>query len=247
MLGLCGAQGSGKSTLADWIAREYNDRTIPAAVLSLDDLYLSREARAKLAEVVHPLFRTRGVPGTHDTELGLATLAALGRGESALLPRFDKARDDPLPRDEWPRAPRNSQLLIFEGWCVGARPQASRELELPVNDLERAEDRAAVWRRYANNALATSYQALFAPIDLLVLLAAPGFDVVIEWRTQQEAALRARSDTADATGLMDGRALARFVSHYERLTRHILKEMPARADLVAQLDAERGIRAIMRR
>jgi D-glycerate 3-kinase len=35
--------------------------------------------------------------------------------------------------------------------------------------------------------------------------------------------------------------VARFVAHYERLTRHILKEMPGRADLVIRLDATRRV------
>jgi D-glycerate 3-kinase len=30
-----------------------------------------------------------------------------------------------------------------------------------------------------------------------------------------------------------------FISHYERLTRHILNEMPARADVLVALDASR--------
>jgi D-glycerate 3-kinase len=245
VLGICGAQGSGKSTLAAAIARDAAKRGISAAVLSLDDLYLTRSERETLAHDVHPLLRTRGVPGTHDVALGLAVLEALRRGEPAPLPRFDKARDDRAPDDEWDRAPADCELLIFEGWCVGARPQAREALRNPVNELEAREDPDGRWRSFANDALAGPYQQLFAPIDALLLLAAPSFEVVFDWRLQQEQELRA-SAGPDAPGLMDAAALARFIQHYERLTRHILADMPARAEVLVRLGADRAPLAISR-
>lgn len=238
VVGLCGAQGSGKSTLAAATAREAAARGITTAVISIDDIYLTLAQRQALARAVHPLLRTRGVPGTHDVGLGLALLEALDRGEPALLPRFDKALDDRLPQAQWGRAAAGCQLVLFEGWCVGALPQVEDALVAPINALEADEDRDGIWRRYANRALAGPYQRLFARIDALVLLAAPGFDVVLDWRREQEAALGARA--------MGEAALARFVQHYERLTRHILAEMPARADLVIELDRARAPLAIRR-
>ena len=213
---------------------------MPAAVLSLDDLYLTRAERLELGRKVHPLLRTRGVPGTHDVALGLATIAALQRGEPARLPRFDKGRDERAPEADWPRAPADTRLLIFEGWCLGAVPQDAAALAEPVNDLERREDPRGLWRGHANRALAGAYRELFAKLDLLILLAAPGFEVVRAWRRQQELALR----EAGAPAAMDDAAIARFVQHYERLTRHILAEMPARADLVAWLGEDRAARRI---
>lgn len=239
VLGLCGAQGSGKTTLARAVAQEAERRGIAAATLSIDDLYLTRAERERLAQEVHPLLRTRGVPGTHDVALGIAVLAALDRGEPASLPRFDKARDDRRPEAEWDRARANTELLILEGWCVGARPEDPAALRDPINALEAGEDPEGVWRAYANQALAGAYQDLFARIDTLVLLAAPGFDVVFDWRLQQEAELRERIG-ADAPGLMDAAGVARFIEHYERLTRHILAEMPGRADLVVRLGRDRS-------
>ena len=41
--------------------------------------------------------------------------------------------------------------------------------------------------------------------------------------------------------------LQRFIAHYERITRHILAEMPNRADLVIRLDRRRRPLAITRR
>ncbi len=238
--GLCGAQGSGKSTLARALAERAGAEGIAAAVLSLDDLYHTRAEREELGRKVHPLLRTRGVPGTHDVALGLATLAALELGEPVPLPRFDKGRDDRAPASALDAAPANTRLLILEGWCVGAQPQSEAALADPVNALERDEDPQGLWRRHANRALAGDYARLFARLDLLILLAAPGFEVVAAWRGQQEQDLRRNY----APAAMNAAAIARFIQHYERLTRHILSEMPARADLVAWLRPDRSARRI---
>lgn len=125
---------------------------------------------------VHPLLATRGVPGTHDPALGLQLFSALDRREPVALPVFDKALDDRAPPEQWPVVPSDRELVIFEGWCVGARPQRAEELDQPINRLEAEEDRDGRWRRYVNDALAGDYQPLFARLDLLVLLAAPDWE-----------------------------------------------------------------------
>jgi D-glycerate 3-kinase len=216
-------------------------RGIATAILSLDDLYFAGKARAKLARDVHPLLRTRGVPLTHDVAHGIALLDAIRAGKAVALPRFDKARDEPESETRWQPVPANLDLLIFEGWCVGARAQDDSALALPINALEHDEDPQGIWRHAVNTALRTDYAALFARIDRLVLLAAPGFEIVERWRTEQEDTLRQALEAQgrNTAGLMDRPALARFIAHYERLTRWILDEMPARADLVVRLDADR--------
>ncbi|QHD65987.1 kinase [Sphingobium yanoikuyae] len=244
VLGLCGAQGSGKSTLAQALLARMGARGVASAILSIDDLYLTKAEREALAQDVHPLLRTRGVPGTHDIALGLRVLDALAAGRAVRLPRFDKAVDDRLAESAWPEAEAGLRLLILEGWAVGARAQEAGELDAPVNVLERDEDGDGRWRRFVNAALAGDYQTLFGRIDALALLAAPGFDVVQGWRTQQEAELRA---AGGGSAVMNDAEIARFIQHYERLTRHILAEMPARADLVVALDAERGVTAVRSR
>jgi D-glycerate 3-kinase len=234
-LGISGAQGSGKSTLARLVAA-----AVPAsAVLSLDDLYHMREERGRLAREVHPLLRTRGVPGTHDLALGHRIIDRLAAGEACRLPRFDKAADDRLPESAWPSAPQPTRLLLLEGWCLGASAQDTAALGRPVNALERDEDCDWRWRRAVNTELAGAYAGFFARIDALVFLAAPGFDVVGRWRAEQEANLPPKSR-------MDRAALARFVSHYERITRHMLDTLPGRADLTLWLDADRAIVGMQR-
>lgn len=238
VLGICGAQGSGKSTLAEQLVACFENAGIPTATLSLDDLYLTRAERETLARDVHPLFLTRGVPGTHDIALGLEVIAALERGEGVALPRFDKATDDRAPGETWPHAPAGTEILIVEGWCVGATPEPEEALVAPINRLEAEEDADGRWRRHANAALAGDYQRLFGRIDLLALLLAPSFDVVLDWRVEQEAGLRARAGSG-GSGVMTDAQVARFIQHYERLTRHIMADMPGRADVVIRLDRHR--------
>lgn len=234
VVGLCGAQGSGKSTMAAALKLLLEARGLSVALLSIDDLYLTREERARLAAEVHPLLATRGVPGTHDVALGLTLIDRLAQPGAVALPRFDKARDTRAPEAAWPCVEGPVDVLLFEGWCVGARPQPAAMLEAPINDLERLQDPDGRWRRFVNEALAGPYQALFGRIDLLVMLAAPSFDVVLGWRLEQEHKLRAR-----VGGGMDDAAVAAFIRHYERLTRHILAEMPGRADMLVRLDEAR--------
>ena len=238
LIGLCGSQGSGKSTVCKELATKWSDQGLRVAVLSLDDLYLTRDERERLARDVHPLLATRGVPGTHDVSLGIKTLHALSEPGRVKLPRFDKANDDRSPETCWDVVEAPVDVILFEGWCVGARPERSAALSKPINSLEASEDAEGRWRKYVNDELAGEYQTLFALIDFLVLLAAPDFDVVLKWRTQQERELRMQRQ---GSAVMDDLALARFVQHYERLTRHILNEMPARANLVMRLDEDRRI------
>lgn len=239
IIGLCGAQGSGKTTLAAALVERLALDGVTCATLSIDDLYLTRSQRVDLGRKVHPLLVTRGVPGTHDVRLGMRILASLAAGRTTRLPRFDKSIDDRAPVEQWFEVTPPLDVLIFEGWCVGALPEPAHALTAPVNALEEREDPEGIWRRYVNDALAGSYQDLFAAIDRLVLLAAPSFGVVMTWRRQQEQLLRAR--VPGRAGIMDDAAIARFIQHFERITRHILRAMPTHADLVLQLDEKRRI------
>ncbi len=245
VVGLCGAQGSGKSTLANGLLQGLHEAGIAAATLSIDDLYLTLAERERLASEVHPLLRTRGVPGTHDVDLGLSVIADIDARRPTQLPRFDKSRDDRAPPDRWQAIDAPLDVLLFEGWCVGARPQSPEALIEPINALEREEDRDSRWRAYVNGALEGRYRPLFGRIDFLTLLAAPGFEVVRAWRIQQENDLRAQS-APGAPGVMTDDQIARFIQHYERLTRHILVEMPGRADVTIAIDADRRVREVIR-
>jgi len=94
-----GAQGTGKSTLTEFLKHLIEAESgLSVAGISLDDYYLTREERTQLAKDIHPLFATRGVPGTHDLSLMTNTISALREKKTCIIPRFDKAIDDRCQR-----------------------------------------------------------------------------------------------------------------------------------------------------
>jgi D-glycerate 3-kinase len=237
LVGLCGAQGSGKSHTAARLVARLTEQGQSAVALSIDDFYLGHADRQRLGRDVHPLLVTRGVPGTHDVALAESTLSALLKATDAdtvALPGFDKSRDDRVPRAQWAEHAGRCDVVILEGWCVAATPEPVAALAEPVNALEADEDRDGRWRSYVNAQLAGPYAGLFGRLDLRILLRAPSFEQVFGWRTEQEANL---TRTPGAPPPMDAAELRRFISHYERITRHILAEEPA--DLIIPIGPDR--------
>ena len=241
VLGINGAQGTGKSTLAAYLAAVLSVSDIRVAVLSIDDVYLTRSDRQTLADSVHPLFLTRGVPATHDIDLGKSVFDALSRSGVVAIPGFSKAEDERIPQSKWNTIDAPVDLIIFEGWCVGAIPENEGALSEPINDLERQHDADGVWRRFVNQKLESEYQSLFSKIDYLLMLKAPDFESVFRWRCEQEEKLARQSSGAH---IMSAQQIKTFIQHYERLTRHMLREMPARAHTVFSLNSGHGIDSV---
>ena len=210
IIGITGSQGSGKTTFAQSLVTSLSSRKPLTVSLSLDDFYLSKTARGVLAESVHPLLATRGVPGTHETDLlekVLNQVASGGMSKEISVPTFDKARDD--------RGPNKSAYvdkLVLEGWCLGAAAQSVQDLREPVNDLEREEDSSGEWRSWVNSQLQSRYHQLWQKVDFWIRLIPPSFTSVFEWRKKQEEQLDIRKRMSDTD-------LKRFIQHYERLTR----------------------------
>lgn len=237
IVGINGCQGSGKSTLAALLVELLTDQHKRHAIsLSIDDFYLTRDARQQLAQAQHPLLATRGVPGTHDTTLMLDSLQELtaASGEVA-VPRFDKTQDDRLPPSEWSRIQAPLDLIILEGWCLGAQPQTEQQLQNPVNALESSEDSDGRWRQFSNQQLSGAYQQINAQVDFWVMLAAPSFDCVNAWRLEQEEKL------PPGPQVMTRSAIARFIQHYQRITEQLLVDLPAQVDVLYALDEKRSI------
>lgn len=255
VIGLHGGQGSGKSTLAaalTTILKTVSGLNIVA--ISLDDFYLTKRQRQALSESTHPLLKTRGVPGTHDTSLMQQALTELSRhfidSDSAsltcnpitTLPQFDKLADDRHPESRQISGPVSA--IILEGWCVGVTPEPDVALQSPINDLERLDDPDATWRRWVNQQLIERYQSIFDRLDYLVMLKVPGIKHIIQWRTEQEEHTRRLSCSSTQNGHRNGlRAdeIERFVQHYQRLTQHALNTLPDSADIVIELNAQHAV------
>ena len=253
LLGINGGQGTGKSTMALFLSHLLEtEHGLKVAILSIDDLYLTRATRMELSEQVHPLLVTRGVPGTHDPNLGLEVIETLMTATSdqrTPLPRFNKAVDDRVPESEWPVFEGRADVVIFEGWCVGAKPQSADELAEPINALERDDDAEGHWRSYVNEQLVGAYRPLFERIDTLILLKAPSMACIRNWRGEQEAKLRAKMEASggDMSQLMDDAALDRFIAHYQRLTEHQWRTLVPTADAVLDLAVDHRIIELKRK
>ena len=214
LIGVAGAQGSGKS----YQCRRYVATNPRVAHFSLDDVYFTKAERVELSKRVHPLFATRGPPGTHALGLALSTIAALRKASPATqtpLPRFDKAADDRAPAHTWHTFSGRPDAILFDGWCLGALPDALGDA--PLNALEAEEDAEGRWRAAVRADLAERYALFFSHFDAILYLAAPNWEIVKHWRAEQEAETLGRALTAT-----DHARLDRFLMHYERITRSMM-------------------------
>jgi D-glycerate 3-kinase len=214
------------------------------ANISLDDFYATRRQREILSKTLHPLLITRGVPGTHELELMESTLFSLLEGKACRIPRFDKAMDDRCAEDQWTEQAA-VDIILFEGWCNHSPAQSAAELVKPINQLEAEEDPDGSWRHYANQQLKLYQQTIFSQADLCIMLKAADFEHVYEWRRLQEHKLRSRLPANSRQQIMSDAELARFIQHYERISRHTLKQLPELADIVIPVNADHTINEII--
>ena len=255
VVGINGAQGAGKARLFNLLEVVLSEAFgLRVANLSIDDIYLTRAEREKLADTVHPMLATRGVPGTHDVELGLRLLQQLKQaqpGDVVRIPMFDKSTDERMPQESWQEFVGPVDVIVFDGWCIGATPEPEERLSQPINDLETTEDSDGRWRRYVNEQLAGCYQRLFDEVDLLICLQVPNMRSVYNWRAAQEVKLSERAallyedrTPTDPLRIMGSEEIRRFIAHYERLTRWMIEDIPRRADLTLELNDNHKIAAI---
>lgn len=240
VIGIAGPQGSGKST----IAAKLNDAVnLESVVLSLDDFYFSREERKRLASEISPLFETRGPPGTHDIALMLHTIEQLRKREEfqpLRLPRFDKNTDERLPETQWTHVRARPDLIIVEGWCLGALGMPTYADTPALNAVE-AEDRDGKWLTHQQAQLAGDYAKLWDQIGHFFYFEAPGFETVHKWRLEQEASNR--NVEIGALGNEVSAWVSRFIQHYERITR-AMADGSRRSGTVLALSEDRSLRAL---
>jgi len=244
-LGLSGGQGSGKTTVVKIlkiILKKFFKRKIH--VSSIDDFYKTLKDRNKMSYAIHPLLKTRGVPGTHDINLIKKFFNFLKRRnfKKFKLPKFDKSIDDRKKKKYWSNIKKRPEIVILEGWCVGAKSQPNSLIKQPVNILEKYEDKDLIWRKYVNEKLKKEYKKLFAMIDYYIFMKIPNFNMVFKWRLLQERKLKKMLHTKKK--IMTYGEIKRFVMFYQRVTLQMFQDMPKIASVILTLNNKHQINKI---
>jgi Predicted kinase len=233
---LSGGQGAGKSTITGILKfilkKKYG---LELCVFSIDDFYKTKAERNKMSKNIHPLFLTRGVPGTHDVNLINKTFKSLKKKffKPVLIPKFDKSVDDRFKKSKWTKVKKAPSVIIFEGWCIGARHQKDGDLKKPLNFIEKKYDTNLKWRKKVNDQLKRNYKNLFNKMDKLVYLKAPSFNHILQWRLHQEQKLKLTSKNKKT---MSKSKIREFIMFYERITKQMMKDFSNISDLTIFLD-----------
>jgi D-glycerate 3-kinase len=244
IIGLAGGQGSGKSTISNILKiilkENFNLETV---IFSIDDFYKTLKERKIMSKKVSPLFLTRGVPGTHDTKMLLNCIKELKKSKfiKTKIPKFNKGIDSRASKNKWLKVSKKPNIVIFEGWCVGAEPQKKKDLLTPINELEKYYDKKKVWRNRVNQELKFNYKKIFRLIDKIIFLKVPSFKHVFKWRLLQEKKLRI---TSKGKKIMTDNQIKRFIMFYERLTKHMLKTLTYKANSIIKIDTKHKLESI---
>ena len=244
IIGLTGGQGSGKSTISKILKIILKEGfKLNTVIFSIDDFYKTFKERKLMSKKISPLFLTRGVPGTHDTRMLASCIKNLKKNkfEKIIIPKFDKSIDNRSSKNKWIKVSKKPHIVIFEGWCVGVTPQKKKDLIVPVNKLEKEKDKKRIWRSRVNKELIGKYQKIFSFIDKLIFLKVPSFKYVLKWRLLQEKKLRINSKGKKT---MTDKEIENFIMFYERLTKHMLKNLYRKSDAVINIDKKHKLKSI---
>ena len=247
VIGLAGGQGSGKTTISSILSiilKKYFKLNV--FIVSIDDFYKTRKDRKMLSKKKHPLLMTRGVPGTHDVNLMLSFFKKikLKKFKSLEAPKFNKAIDDRYKKSLWYKIKTKPDVVIFEGWCVGARAQSSSQLKKPINSLEKVYDQGTKWRAHVNNQLKTKYKTLFNQLDGLLYLKAKNFNLLREWRIKQERKLWIQTKNRKDLKIMTSGDIIKFMQTYQRITQQMFKGALKSSSIIMNLNSNHQIEKI---
>ena len=247
IIGLAGGQGTGKTTITSIITiilKKYFK--LDVFKISIDDFYKTIKQRTLLSKNKHPLLMTRGVPGTHDIDIMLNFFKRIKVKNFKILklPKFNKGVDDRYKQSLWYKIQSKPDIVILEGWCVGARSQNSKELKKPVNSLEKIHDQNFKWRQYVNYQLKTKYKKLFNQLDYILFLKAKNFSLLRRWRLKQEKKLWLKSKNKKNLKIMNKTEVKNFMDTYQRITQQMFKDMPKYSSIVMNLNNSHQIKNI---
>ncbi len=249
-VGLAGGQGTGKTTISS-IIKIILEKYFKLKVfkVSIDDFYKTRKERINLAKKIHPMLLTRGVPGTHDIQMMLDFFkkAKSKNFKKIKLPNFNKAIDDRFPKKNWYNVNGRPDVIIFEGWCVGARSEANNTLRKPINSLEKANDSKLIWRKYVNQQLKNKYKKLYSQLNCMIYLKAKNFSLLQKWRLKQEHKLWLKTKKKSNHKVMSKGDVINFMQTYQRITQNMFKKMPKYASIILNLNSNHQIKSTVYR
>ncbi len=244
-VGLAGGQGTGKTTTSS-IIKIILEKYFKLKVfkISIDDFYKTRKERMALSKKVHPMLLTRGVPGTHDINMMLDFFkkSKAKKFKNMKLPNFNKAIDDRFPKNKWNKINKRPDVIIFEGWCVGARAETNKTLKKSINSMEKANDHKLVWRKYVNQQLKTKYKKLYSQLNCMIYLKAKNFSLLQKWRLKQEHKLWLKTKKKGGHKIMSKGDVINFMQTYQRITQNMFKNMPKYASIILNLNSNHQIK-----
>ena len=245
-VGLAGGQGTGKTTSSSLIKIILSNYfNLKVFRISIDDFYKTRKERVRLSKRVHSMLLTRGVPGTHDTKMMLDFFKKVKskKFKRLKLPTFNKAIDDRFNKKYWYNLKNRPDVVIFEGWCVGAKPENNSTLNKTINLMEKNKDRKKIWRKYVNQQLKLKYKNLFSQLNCLIYLKAKNFSLLQKWRLKQERKLLLNSKKNSKLKIMSKEDVLSFMQTYQRITQNMFKNMPQYASIIINLDSNHQIKS----
>ena len=245
-VGLAGGQGTGKTTISS-IIKIILEKYFKLKVfkISIDDFYKTRKERLELSKKVHPMLMTRGVPGTHDIQMML-NFFKKAKSDNFIkieLPNFNKAIDDRSPKKDWYKIKERPDVIIFEGWCVGAKAELNKSLKKPINSMEKVNDQKLIWRNYVNQQLKTNYRKLYLQLNCMIYLKAKNFNLLQKWRLKQEHKLKLKTRRSSNQKIMNKDDIINFMKTYQRITENMFKKMPKYASIVVNLNSNHQIKS----
>ena len=192
------------------------------------------------------MLMTRGVPGTHDVKIMLDFFKKSKNKnfKSIQLPSFNKAVDDRSPKKKWYNIKEQPDVIIFEGWCVGARAEVNKTLKKSINSLERTKDPKQIWRKYVNDQLKTKYKKLYSQLNCLIYLKAKNFSLLQKWRLKQEHKLWLNTKNKSSHKIMSKGDVINFMQTYQRITQNMFQFAPKYSTIILNLNSNHQIKTI---
>ena len=247
-VGLAGGQGTGKTTISSLI-RIILIKYFRLNVfrISIDDFYKTRKERINLSKRVHPMLLTRGVPGTHDINMMLNFFrnSKSKKFKRLKLPTFNKAIDDRFNKKKWYDLKKRPDVIIFEGWCVGAKSEKNLTLKKTINSMEKIKDQKQVWRNYVNHQLKSKYKNLYSQLNCLIYLKAKNFNLLQKWRLKQERKLWIKNKVKSNLKIMSRGDVLNFMQTYQRITQNMFRNMPKYASVIFNLNSNHQIKSVV--